>query len=104
VEPDEILNLTCDSRYKGFAIGDKTLVAKSGDRGTGDCPLIVHKALSYHPTYHGSNIEISAAVEYVYRQGWLGDWTGNHISFFFSLVLAEKVWDEAQRYALPVKE
>jgi hypothetical protein len=86
VEPDEILNLTCDSRYKGFAIGDKTLVAKSGDRGTGDCPLIVHKALSYHPTYHGSNIEISAAVEYVYRQGWLGDWTGNHISFFFSLL------------------
>jgi len=87
VERDDILEMVCNHRYKGFAFGkNETLVARAADEGSGDCPLVVHKALSYHPTYHGSNLEIMGALHCSRRQGWLGDWTGNYVSFFFMLL------------------
>jgi hypothetical protein len=87
VERDDILEMACNHRYKGLSIGEKeALVARAGAEGSGDCPLMVHKALSYHPAYHDSNLEIMGALHCSRRQGWLGDWTGNYVPFFFMLL------------------
>jgi hypothetical protein len=87
MERDDILGLTYNDRYRGWALGQgKTLVTKTARQGSGDCSMVVHRALSYHPAYHGSNLETIAALEFAYRQSWLGDWTGNYTSFFFSLL------------------
>jgi len=87
LERNDILKLACNHHYRGFALKDgRTMMARTADQGSGDCPMVVHKALSYHPDYHGSNMETIAAVLCSHRQGWLGDWTGNYTSFFFSLL------------------
>jgi hypothetical protein len=87
MERDDILKLACNGGYSGLALGaDQVLVTKTARQGSGDCSMVVHRALSYHPAYHGSNLETMAALEYAYRQSWLGDWTGNYMSFFFSLL------------------
>ncbi len=87
LERADILEMVCNHRYRGLSLGEReTLVARTADGGSGDCPLAVHKALSYHPAYHDSNLEIMGAMHCSRRQGWLGDWTGNYTSFFFLLL------------------
>jgi len=91
MERDDILKLACNGSHSGLALGDdQVLVTKTARQGSGDCSMVVHRALSYHPAYHGSNLEMTAALEYAYRQSWLGDWAGNYTSFFFSLLARTK--------------
>ena len=63
---------------------NKALVLKKPDAGSGDCSFIAHRALSWHPDYHESNLETMGALEMEFRQGWDGSWTGNSLSFIFS--------------------
>jgi hypothetical protein len=87
MEREDILELTCNGGYVGLALDDhQALVTRTARQGAGDCSMVVHRALSYHPAYHGSSLETTAALEYAYRQSGLGDWTGNYVSFFFSLL------------------
>ena len=86
-EQKDILGLVCNHRNRGLSLGDsETLVALIGDEGDGDCAMSIHRALAFHPDYHGSKLETMAAIGYSHRQGWLGDWTGNYTSFLFSLL------------------
>lgn len=66
--------------------GNRALMVRTGIEGSGDCSMVIHRALSYHPAYHGSKMETMLALHCSTRQGWLGDWTGNYASFFFSLL------------------
>lgn len=87
VERNDILKIVCRYDYAGLAYDDgKTLVTQLGREGSGDCSMSIHRALAFHPNYHGSNLETLAALEYSRRQGWLGDWTNNYTSYFFSLL------------------
>jgi hypothetical protein len=91
MERGDILRLACNGGFRALALGqDQALLTRTARQGSGDCSMVVHRALSYHPGYHGSSLETMAAVEYAYRQSWLGDWTGNYVSFFLSLLSRTK--------------
>ena len=87
LELDDILSITSSYLYRGYTLRrNETLMVRKGVEGSGDCPMVVNKGFSYHPDYHGSNLEIMLALHCSSRQGWLGDWTDNYPSFFFSLL------------------
>jgi hypothetical protein len=87
LEPDDILDITDNYLYRGYKLGrNETLMVRKGVEGSGDCPMVVNRGLSYHPAYHGSNLETMLALHCSDRQGWLGDWTDNYTSFFLSLL------------------
>jgi hypothetical protein len=84
---EDILTRTSDGRHRHLALGrDSALLMRNPCRGWGDCSYIVHRALSWHPAYHGSNLEMMAALECEYRQGWDGSWTENSVSFMLSVL------------------
>jgi hypothetical protein len=87
ISDDEIIQIVHNYGFKSLYLDDsESLTVKTGHQGAGDCAIVVNKALSYHPDYHGSNLETTGAVQCSFRQGWLGDWTGNYITFFMDML------------------
>jgi len=91
VDPSQILEKVSDNparghlHYRHLSLGkNKAVLLRRPDKGSGDCSFIVHRGLSWHPAYKGSNLETLAALEWEYRQGWDGTWTGNALSFVFA--------------------
>ena len=47
---------------------------------------MVHRALSWHPDYAGSNLATMCARQCEYPQGWDGSWARICLSYMFSLL------------------
>lgn len=82
-ERNDILKLTCNDHCKSLEIDKRKALLVKHFRTTGDCSLVVHRALSYHPKYHGSNLETIAALECSYRQNSYGKWGDAYLSSMF---------------------
>jgi hypothetical protein len=67
-------------RFSWLDLGSNETVIDKTSVGMGDCTLGVHEALSYHPDYAGSNLEIIAALEFSRRQSSLGRWGNTPVS------------------------
>jgi hypothetical protein len=50
------------------------------------CSVVVHRALSFHPDYHDSTLEIIAALECSYAQNPNGEWPGEYLSSMFNFL------------------
>jgi hypothetical protein len=66
--------------YSWLDIGGNDSLIEKSSVGMGDCTLGVHEALSYHPDYPGSNLEVIAALEFSRRQSSTGRWGDTHVS------------------------
>ncbi len=81
----DALGMDCTDRYESRAAGsERAVVFRLPSLGSGDCTFAVHRGLAWHPDYPGSSLETLAALEWEYRQGWDGSWTGNSPSFVFN--------------------
>ena len=64
-------------------IGPKEALLVRRFHSTGDCSLVMHRALSYHPQYAGSRLEAVAALECAFRQGVNGTWGDAYLGAMF---------------------
>jgi len=86
-DKDEILNLVCNHNYQGFEIGERKALWVKFFHNTGLCSMVVNRALSYHPQYHGSNLETIAALRCSYCQSSYGTWgTEVYLSSMFGFL------------------
>jgi hypothetical protein len=98
ITPKDIQKLTCGEPkgsaeyvhpnyvYKALRAGpDEALIAKHY-RTTGECPMVMHRALSYHPRYHRSNLEVHGALRCAWRQSSNGTWGGAYLSSMFGFL------------------
>jgi hypothetical protein len=77
-DKDDILNMVCNHKYQAFEIDKRKAILVKFFHNTGLCTMVVHRALSYHPQYHGSNLETIAALRCSYCQSSYGTW-GNEV-------------------------
>lgn len=77
-DKNDILNLVCNHKYQGFEVDKRKAILVKFFHNTGLCSMVVHRALSYHPQYHGSNLETMAALRCSYCQSSYGTW-GNEV-------------------------
>ncbi len=71
----DIARLVCDN-HKRYAldVGEGQALLMRPFRSTGECSMVVRKALSFHPKHHGSNFEVNAALLCTWYQGADGAW------------------------------
>jgi len=50
----------------------------------GTCGELVYRAMSYHPGWPGSRMELASALRVLVMQSWDGAWTGTFPSFVLS--------------------
>ncbi|MFC1734570.1 hypothetical protein ACFL1X_00530 [Candidatus Hydrogenedentota bacterium] len=50
------------------------------------CSIVMHRALSFHPGYHDSNLEMIAALECSFAQNPNGEWLNNYLSGVFDFL------------------
>ncbi len=83
---NDILKLVCNGDYKSLEVGEREALLVKYFRTMGDCSLVVHRALSYHSKYHGSNLETIAALECSHRQNSHGKWGDAYLSCMFDFL------------------
>lgn len=77
----DILAIVCGGGRSGYdgtywameAGGRQALLVKSW-HSTGLCSMVMHRALSYHPDYAGSRLELLGALRLAYVQSAAGTW------------------------------
>ena len=72
--------------YRALDIGNRKALLVKHFRTMGSCTLIVHRSLSYHSLYHGSNLEAIAALECSYRQSGYGTWGDAYLAPMFDFL------------------
>ena len=77
----EVMGKAAGARYCQWDLGQgrAALLRGPGDK-TYDCSSIVQRALSWHPEYRGSAVEMTGSLECEGWQGWDGSWPSNHVS------------------------
>ena len=77
----EVMSKAAGGRYCQWDSGQAkaVLLRGPGDK-TYDCSSIVQRALSWHPDYRGSSVEMTGSLECEGWQGWDGSWPNNHVS------------------------
>jgi hypothetical protein len=75
--------IACNGDYRALDIGSRKALLVKHFRTTGDCSVVVHRALSCHPKYRGSNLETCAAFECASRQSSYGTWGDAYLSCMF---------------------
>jgi len=84
--PEDARRLVCGHGYEGLEIGPDEALLTKRYRTTGECQLVVHRALSYHPKYHGSNLEAFGALRCAWRQNSYGTWGDAYLSSMFGFL------------------
>ena len=78
--PEDVRNIAAVQGYESLEIGPGEAWVVKQYRTTGECALVVHRALSFHPKYHGSNLEAYAALRCAWRQNSHGTWGDAYMS------------------------
>ena len=77
----EVMGKAAGGRYCQWDLGrGKTALLRGPGDKTYDCSSIVLRALSWHPDYRGSSVEMTGSLECEGWQGWDGSWPNNHVS------------------------
>ena len=80
ITPADVERLTCGGEghpnylYRPVGIGENRSLIVKHYMTTGECSMVVFRALSHHPDFPGSNLEAHAALACAWRQGWDGTW------------------------------
>ena len=82
----DIRKLVYGDGYEGLEIGPREALLIKRYKTTGECQLVMHRALSYHPKYHGSNLEAYAALRCAWRQNSYGTWGDAYLSSMFGFL------------------
>ncbi len=84
---DEISNLVCDNyHYLAMAFKrDQAFLAKQY-HSTGECSMIIRRALTFHPKFAKSNFETNMALSLTYSQAENGSWGEAYLSNQFGLL------------------
>jgi hypothetical protein len=73
-EEKDILQSTCDGHQQALEIGPRKALLVKFWHNTGLCTMVMHRALSYHPRYAGSTLEVMDALRLAYCQSAYGTW------------------------------
>ena len=71
---------------RGTDTGDGRSLVSGAVGNSGDCSRVMHRGLSYHPNYRGSNLEAIAALHCIAHQTAQGLWRGHFLSFVFGML------------------
>jgi hypothetical protein len=86
-EPREIAKWSTGKQGEAYRaaqrVGPRQALLVRRFHSTGDCSLVMHRALSYHPQYAGSNLETIAALECAFRQSENGTWGDAYLGAMF---------------------
>ena len=74
------------SDYDALRTGAHQAVLARRFNTTGDCWCVVHRSLSYHSRYHGSNLQAIGALQCGYRQSGQGTWGDAYLCTMFDLL------------------
>ncbi len=70
VDEDFVAQLVCDNHHLlALGVGENRAFLTNRFRSTGECSMVVLKALSFHPKFNGSNFEANSALSCA---GYLG--------------------------------
>lgn len=91
---DQVVTLACEydathkrGRYHAWKLGrNSAVILRRWKKGDGNCTFAVNRALSWHPGYQGSTLQLHSALSCETRQGWNGSWGVNGLSYMFSLL------------------
>ena len=74
--------------YKQWALGKNraALMRHADEHDGGNCTFIVHRALSWHPGYRGSQLELLGSLKCENLQGWDGAWSRSGLAFAFLML------------------
>jgi hypothetical protein len=73
-QPKDILQPTFDGHIEAVEVGERQARLVQSWHHTGLCTMVMHRALSHHPGYAGSNLEVSGALRLAYVQSAAGTW------------------------------
>jgi hypothetical protein len=82
-----IASLVCNNYdWSALDLGNGKALLVKRFRSTGECSLVVRRALSFHPQYHGSNFETNVALTSTWFQGADGTWGDAYLSTMFGIL------------------
>lgn len=83
----DVASLVCNNyEWSGFDLGSRKALLVKHFRSTGECGMVVRRALSFHPKYHGSSLETNVALTSTWFQGSDGAWGDAYLSTAFGIL------------------
>jgi hypothetical protein len=73
-EEKDIVQPVYDGHHQALAISPRKALLVKSWHNTGLCTMVMHRALSYHPQYAGSTLEMMDALRLAYVQSAYGTW------------------------------
>lgn len=74
-DKNEIASFVSDNQERSsLQVGPKKALLVRNYSSTGECGMVIQRALSFHPDYHGSNFETNVALSCTQHQSWNGTW------------------------------
>jgi hypothetical protein len=73
-EERDIVQPVYDGHHQALAIAPRKALLVKSWHNTGLCTMVMHRALSYHPQYAGSTLEVMDALCLAYVQSAYGTW------------------------------
>ena len=83
---EDIAAWICDDHRQALAVAPDRALLANRFHTTGDCSLVMHRALSFHPQCPVSRLERIAPLECAFRQSAHGEWGDAYLSAMFETI------------------
>ena len=83
----DVASFVCDNHDRSaLGIGARKALLVRNFHSTGECTMVIQRALSLHPDYPGSSFETNVALSCTWYQGSDGSWGDAYLSTAFGLL------------------
>ncbi|KPK62897.1 MAG: hypothetical protein AMK73_05580 [Planctomycetes bacterium SM23_32] len=85
--PDDVARFVCDGeRRSAISVGRGGALLVRHYYSTGECAMVVRRALTFHPTFPGSTEEVNTALACTWYQSEDGTWGESCLSTMFCIL------------------
>ena len=84
---DLVVSVVCNDRGRmAMNIGENQALMVRSYWSTGECGMVVRRALSFHPAFRRSNFEANTALICMLYQSGVGEWGSEYLSSMFGML------------------